>query len=189
MKMKNKTSDLFIQIISVTIGVFLGYIISNWSANSKESEKLKSLVENIKAEIHDNQTKVSHVIDYHRMVKDSTSYYLNKEDLVNFKPTFFKGVNTITFSNSAYQTGIQTGLFNKMKLKNVQAINDIYTKQRAYKDFANLLMSGLITMDFDENKEAFRKIAIFLSISMTDVIIKEEQLLESYSKAVALIDK
>ena len=187
--MKNKTSDLIIQMISVTVGVFLGFAISNWSESRKESAKYDTLIENLTSEIKTNQAKIEQVIDYHRMVRDSTRYFLNRKEPAPWKPTFFKGVNTLSLVNSAYQTGIQTGLLNSMDLETYQAINEVYTKQRAYEEFANLLLSGLITMDFENNEASIRKIATFLSISMTDVVIKEEQLLESMGKSLELVEK
>lgn len=186
--MKNKTSDLLIQIFTVTLGVFLGFIVSNWSENRKEVRKYNALLNNISTEIKANQKKIEQVVDYHRMVRDSTRYYLRKNEFNTANPKFFRGVNTLTFVNSAYQTGIQTGLLNRMDLQKIQAINDVYTKQRAYEDFANLLLSGLITMDFEDEK-AVRRIAAFLSISMTDIVIKEEQLLESIDNALSNLNK
>ncbi|WP_114904720.1 hypothetical protein [Kordia sp. SMS9] len=185
--MKSKTSDLLIQIISVTIGVFLGFAISNWSESRKESQKYNALIQNIASEIQSNQQKINNVLEYHKMVRDSTRYYLNQKENLQGKSTFFKGINTLSFSNSAYQTGIQTGLFNTMELEKIQAINDIYTKQRSYEDFSNIMLSGLISMDFDESDASARKIAMFLTISMSDIVIKEQQLLNSIQKALSLI--
>ncbi|MFD2565000.1 hypothetical protein [Aquimarina rubra] len=186
--MKNKTSDLLIQIISVTIGVFLGFAISNWSENKKETKKFNSLIENLTSEIQSNMNKIEQVIDYHKTVRDSSRFYLSQKKLNNFKPTFFKGVNTLSFDNSVYQTAIQTGLFNKLKIEKSQAINNIYTKQRAYEEFSNLLLSGLITMDFEQNEKSYRRIATYLSISMTDIVIKETQLLENMEATLKLIN-
>ena len=186
--MKSKIGDLIIQVISVMIGVFLGFAITNWSENQKETSKYNALLLNITSEIKANQVKIDQVIGYHKMLKDSTKYYLNTKEFTNFKPSFFKGVNTLSFNNSAYQTGIQTGLLNVMELEKVQAINDVYTKQRAYEEFANVLLSGLITMDFDQSEKSAQKIATFLSISMTDIVIKEEQLLQSIGHTLSIIE-
>ncbi len=186
--MKNKFGDLFIQIISVMIGVFLGFAVSNWAAQKKTNTQLQYLEQNIISEIKINQQKVTQVIDYHRTLRDSSRFYLQQERIDVFKPNFFRGVNTLTLSNSAFETGIQTGLINDIPLQQIQELNEVYTQQRAYEDFANLLLSGLITMDFEGDEMAMRKILLFLSVSMTDVVIKEEQLLESYKKAIQTIE-
>lgn len=186
---RNKISDLVIQIISVTIGVFFGFVISNWSENRRESYKQDLLIKNIEAEINSNKIKVENIIDYHIAVRDSSRHYLKQNDTNHTSLTFFKGVNTVTFDNSAYQTGIQTGLFNTMSLDLIQSINEIYTKQRSYEDFANLLLAGLINMDSEDNGMSAKKLAKFLSISMTDLAIKEQELSQIYDKTLILVDE
>jgi len=186
---RNKINDLVIQIISVTIGVFLGFVISNWSENRRETNKQHLLIKNIEAEINSNKIKVENIIDYHIAVRDSSRLYLKQNDTDQTILAFFKGVNTVTFDNSAYQTGIQTGLFNTMSLDLVQSINEIYTKQRSYEDFANLLLAGLINMDSEDNGMSAKKLARFLSISMTDLAIKEQELSQIYDKTLILVDE
>lgn len=186
--MKAKTADLIIQIISVTLGVFLGVVISNWSENQKENEKRDLLIQNVISEIESNKQKINRVIDYHRIVRDSSRHFLQQKALTQLKPTFFRGVNPLTFTNSAYETGIQTGLFNNMPLEKTQAINEVYTQQRAYEDFTNLMLAGLVNLDFTENEEAVRKIASYLAISMTDIVFKEELLLDSMESTLDKLD-
>lgn len=185
--MKSRIGELVVQIISVMIGVFLGLIVSNWSEEKKEKVKSEQLLQNIASEISLNKERLSHVIGYHRMLKDSTRFYLDNKSFTNFKPDFFKGVNTLSLYNSAYETGVQTGLFNGLSLNQLQLINEAYTFQRSYEEFANLLLSGLINLDFDDTEQSTRRILTFLSISMTDVVIKEEQLLESYDEVLLTI--
>ncbi|MCA6073768.1 hypothetical protein [Fulvivirga sedimenti] len=187
--MKNKFGDFIIQVITVMIGVFLGFVVSNWSEAKKEQTRASALMKNISTEIQTNKASVERVIDYHRMVLDSSRYYFNQPTITNYKPEFFKGVNTISFYNSAFETGIQTGLINEISIDKIQKLNEVYTQQRSYEDFSNLLLSGLITMDFNNGEESTRKILMYLSISMMDVVIKEEQLLESYDKALELIQE
>ena len=43
-------------------------------------------------------------------------------------------------------------------------------------------------MDFDESEKSAQKIATFLSISMTDIVIKEEQLLQSIDHTLSIIE-
>ena len=90
---------------------------------------------------------------------------------------------------SAYETGIQTGLLNKLPLQQIQKITDVYTFQESYNDFGTLLLSGLLTMDFLEDEQSMQKIWRYLSISMTDVVIKEEFLLKEYEKVLREINE
>lgn len=172
--MKSIIGELAVQIVSVMIGVFLGLIVSNWSENKKESTKAKQLVKNISTEIFLNRDRISQVISYHKMLKDSTQFYLERPNTPIDKSGFFKGVNTLTLYNSAFDTGVQTGLINELSLDKLQAINEVYTIQRSYEDFSNLLLGGILTLDFDDSPKSTQRILTYLSISMTDVVIKEE---------------
>ncbi len=182
--MKNKFGDFIIQVITVMIGVFLGFVVSNWSEANKEKTRANALMKNITSEIQTNRSNIERVIDYHRMVLDSSRHYLNQSTITNLKPDFFKGVNTISFYNSAFETGIQTGLINEIPIDKIQKLNEVYTQQRSYEDFSNMLLSGLIAMDFSNDEKSTRRILMYLSISMMDVVIKEEQLLKSYENAL-----
>lgn len=186
--MRSRIGELAVQIVSVMIGVFLGLIVSNWSENKKERTKAKQLIENIDTEITTNKNRILQVINYHKMLRDSSQFYLERPEITIQKSGFFKGVNTLTLYNSAFDTGVQTGLINELPLDELQAINEVYTVQRSYEDFSNLLLGGMITLDFDESPKSTQRILSFLSVTMTDVVIKEEQLIESYNKALALIE-
>ena len=94
----------------------------------------------------------------------------------------------MTLPRSAFETGIQTGIINELSIDKIQALNTTYTHQDSYNEFGMLMLQGLITMDFDESKESIEKIFRYLSISMTDVVIKEEDLLKQYDKTLSLLN-
>jgi|GEM_PF-5911464 len=49
-------------------------------------------------------------------------------------------------------------------------------------------MNGLITLDFSDTSDGVKKIASFLSLTMTDIVIQEEQLLELYKETVEILN-
>lgn len=100
MKINKTLSKLAFQIIPVMIGVYLGFLVSDWSANKQQNAKKKILVQNIIAEVRNNQANINSVVTYHEMLRDSSGYYsaLNTSKI----PTFFKGVNTSNLDNSAF---------------------------------------------------------------------------------------
>ena len=185
--MKKKIGEIILQIIPVMIGVYLGFVVSNWSETNKINSQTVLLRNNIVAEIKSNKSKIDEVFEYHKMIRDSSRYYQNFTDFKKM-PSFFKGTRTITLTNSAFDTGIQTGLINSLKFEEIQSINDVYTEQSAYKDFNNLILTGLITIDFKENNDGIRKFYSYLAVSMTDVVIQENRLIESYNKLLKKIE-
>ena len=178
--MKRKIGDIFIQIIPVMIGVYLGFVVSNWADGNKRNQQVEIFIENLYSEIESNERKINSVIEYHKMVRDSSRHFTNPVNNIT-KPTFFQGTRTLKLTNSAYNTGIQTGIINNLKINQIQEINQLYTLQNDYNDFGNLMLSGLISIDLNDTPESIMKVARFLGISMTDVVIKEQSLLEGYS--------
>jgi hypothetical protein len=181
--MRRKLFDTILQIIPIMIGVYLGFVISNWQDSQKRNTQSKVLIENIKMEIETNKSTIERVIDYHKMLRDSTRYYSNAET-VSTMPTFFQGTRTQQFSSSAYNTGIQTGIINELPLNNIQLLNKVYNFQEFSNDYSKMLMNGLITMDFSEDQASLKRIANYLSVTMTDIVIQEERLLELYDETL-----
>lgn len=190
--MKKKIGEIILQIIPVMIGVYLGFVVSNWSEMNKTKSQTELLRNNIVAEIESNKTKISEVLEYHIMLRDSSQFYQKTIDIdIKKTPPYFKGTRTMTLINSAFDTGIQTGLINRLKFEEIQAINNIYTRQSAYKNFNNLILSGLMTLmttDFQENDKGEKKFYSYLAMTMTDVVIQENRLIQNYEELLEKIE-
>jgi hypothetical protein len=91
--------------------------------------------------------------------------------------------------NSAYLKGIQTGTINELPINTIQSLNQIYTLQEDYNDFGNVLLAGLINKEFSEKEEDIKKIVRYLSVSMSDIVIKEDGLLYSYNNVLNLLNR
>jgi len=179
--MKKNIKEILIQIIPVMIGVYLGFLVTNWSTRKQEKARSEFLVENIIKEIEINEKLLKNVIEYHTMLRDSSRYY--SREVVEFnKPQFFEGTRIIKLSNSAYNTGIQTGIINELPLDKIQSINQLYTYQNDYNEFGNLIMASVLNFDLSDNPNDMKKIARFLSVTMTDIAIKENDLIEGFRK-------
>lgn len=161
------------------IGVFLGFVVSSWSESRQRSKQADLLVESLRQEMEQNADYLKKVIDYHEMLRDSSQYYAY-EDVDIKKPTFFKGTMVKKMTNSAYTTAIQTGLINELPIAKIQAINALYTLQQDYDDYSQVMMANLINKNFTEKADDIRNIARFLSLTMTDIVIKERELLNGY---------
>ncbi|MEW7290640.1 hypothetical protein [Aquimarina sp. 2304DJ70-9] len=179
MKIKNKIGELFFQIIPVMIGVYLGFVVSSWSERREQNSKKKILAENIISEIKENKNNVLEVVEYHKMLRDSSRYYLNSD--ITTTASFFRGINTPSLVNSAYETGIQTGLLNELSIDRIQSLNRVYKTQNTIDNFTNIMLTGLVSMDLGKDKKSTKKILNFLSITMEDVALLENQLINDYN--------
>ena len=177
--MKNKIGELLFQIIPVMIGVYLGFAVSDWSDNKKRKAQSKMLVENILSEIEFNEKRIKNVVDYHQMLRDSSDVYSNSIEK-NQRPPYFKGTRVVKLTNSAYNTGNQTGIINELPMKQIQILNKLYTYQNDYNDFGNMLLNALVNKDFTKRNKEMGEVVRFLSVTMTDIVIKERDLLEGF---------
>lgn len=186
--MKKKFGYFVLEIIPVMIGVFLGFMVSNWAESRKKTSQKKVLTTNIISEITENKKKIENVIEYHAMLRDSSRYYSN-----NFQSgqsiNFFSGVSTASLTSSAFETGIQTGLINEFSLDELREINELYTRQHSYENLTNILFTGVINVmiNWDNDDVGNQKLLEFLSMSMTDFVIQENLLLEKSEIVLAKI--
>lgn len=186
--MKKILKDILLQMIPVMIGVYLGFLVSDWSESNRKQERYEQLKATLLAEIQLNKQHLEGVIDYHRIVKDSSRYFANPQNPVR-KPNFFQGTRMTKLSNSAYMTGIQTGTINEFTIAEIQYLNQVYTLQNVYNDYGNLILSNLISLDFSEKEEDIRRIARFLETTMVDVVVMEEALIKQYDKLQGKLSK
>ncbi|HFA50610.1 MAG TPA: hypothetical protein ENJ95_16510 [Bacteroidetes bacterium] len=177
--MKKKILEIIIQIIPVMIGVYLGFVVSDWSDSQKRKVQSVRLLENIRSEINTNKQIVAGGLDYHEMVRDSSRYY-SGDGLAIGRPAFFQGTRHRTLVNSAYKTGVQTGVINELPINSIQELNQLYTLQDSYNDYGKMQLEGLINKDFFKDEESIGGIARYLSMTMTDIVIKENYLLQKY---------
>ena len=178
--------DLCYQMIPVALGVYLGFVVSNWSEQRRTQSETDILLQNLKQEIEANQEGLEAVLAYHTLLRDSSRHYSNSDVPVR-KPDFFKGTRVFKLTNSAYQTGLQTGVINELPLNHIQRLNKLYTFQEDYNEFVDMLMLTLIQKDFSEKEEDIRSIVRFLSLTMTDLVIKEKDLITGYQLTTDLL--
>ena len=145
-------------------------------------------MKNLLSEAKVNQEQLELAFGYHKLLKDSSLYYAySGATLVNHY--FFNGLGGVLVMNSAYNTGIQTGTISELSLEEIQSINQLYTFQDGYNDYQKLMLSEFISMDFTEEEEDINRILRFLSLTMTDVVNMEENLITLYKEIPKKLDQ
>ena len=168
-------------MIPVMLGVYLGFLVSDWAENNRKRERHELLKANVLAEIKINQEHLEKIVTYHEIVRDSSMYYSDPQVPMR-KPAFFKGTRITKLTNSAYMTGIQTGSINEFPIGDLQRLNQVYTLQKDYNDYGNLILSNLISLDFSSDEQDLKRIARFLSITMIDAVGLEKELIHRYDE-------
>lgn len=184
--MKKKITELIIQIVPVMIGVYLGFVVSNWGDLKKRKNQKVVFIKIIKNEIKHNKEKLENIVDYHKILRDSSMFYLNNFS-INKPPAFFRGIQTSALLESAYDIGNQTGIISEFEMDNILVLNQLYSTQKEYNEYIKIALAGIINSDFNGKEESIRKILQFVAISMTDIVYKEEYLIAEYDKIQNII--
>ena len=179
--MKAQIKEFLLRVLPVMIGVYLGFVLSNWNEGQKRKHQVEVLKESILQEIEFNTEALKRKVEYHAYLKDSVEYYLEMADSLEAKkPNFFQGLQITPLVSSAYQTGNQTGIITELKMNTILKLNQLYTYQNDYNDYVKITMAGFINKDFTDKRENVYQILHFLSITMTDLEIKERDLIKNY---------
>ena len=177
------------EILLIALGIFMALQLQNWNETKKTEEATQHTLERIKKEILTNQQQINTVYDYHIMVRDT----LNKieapktEAEAGEKLRFWRGLRIFRLQNAAFQTAIQTGVSKDMNVDLLENLNALYTNQESYNDFAQTASQGLYSQDFSE-LENFKKLAIFLSMTMVDAYYAETNLKNRFEECLTKID-
>ena len=67
--MKKKIGEMFVQIIPVMVGVYLAFLVTEWTDRNQRRTQSKFLIENLIKEIETNDRKLKNVLGYHRMLR------------------------------------------------------------------------------------------------------------------------
>ncbi|WP_108807833.1 hypothetical protein [Aquimarina spinulae] len=189
MNFKKTIAKIFLDLIPVAIGVYVGILGSNWNENLKTIESKDRTIESIKKEIEKNKSLILEVKDYHVWVNEKIKKMPRIEspkDTISLD--FWRGLRIPRLQKSAYQTAIQTGIIGEIKIDLLEKMNEVYLQIDLYNQFRNTAMQGLYANDFSDIKN-FNKIASFLGVTMVDLYYLENEIIEKFKTCLSEIDK
>ncbi len=175
-------AKILLEIFAIMFGVYLGLLATQWNEHRKGLQEKEQSRLNLIEEMQANQMRLSKVIDYHEMLRDSSWIYYNNPSNVKERPAFFKGLQISSLPDGAYQTAILSESINLFSQKDIRSISNLYTFQRDYNEFAKLALSGLITQDM-MREDNMVQLARYIGITMTDISNMERSLMKSYKEA------
>ncbi|MEM9831218.1 MAG: hypothetical protein AAF944_11315 [Bacteroidota bacterium] len=120
--MKIILRDIFIQLVTVAIGVYLGIVASDWKQDKSDLADQQEFLEKLSLEIVDNKNELERASTYHQMIiKAVDNAYLLSEDTL--QAGFFasggwqrllpgwKRAERPVFEQSVYESGIIKNTF------------------------------------------------------------------------------
>jgi len=187
--LRNILWNVFVQILPMALGVYLGFLATDISEDRKRAELKRNFAASMLNEISVNEAGISSRIDYHRMLRDSTRSLLRNFNIKTISISFFQGIRMRDLTDGAYLTGIQTGAISEFEISDIQLINQVYTSQKGYNSLLSMTLNNLLGMDFAYDEAHLKRVLNFLTMVMADVVIQEEKLLMEYKELRTLLEK
>lgn len=177
-----KITVFITQLIPVALGVYLAILAGNWNENRKQQKDFDDFKVRLRQEIVANKEKIKNVQEYHKMLMDTTDYFLNNQNSVQQGAKFWKGYSSPTLSTNTFEIGKQTNLLNRFGITDLQSLYELYTD---FKDYNKLNERALDKLDFSKvtGTEADRYGLLMNIHSVTvDYYYQELELVENTSK-------
>jgi hypothetical protein len=177
------------EVLLIVIGIVFALQLQNWNESAKTKVNTQRTLERIKSEILANQEKIKGVADYHVMVRDTLDKLEMPTSEKEAKSTFgfWRGLQIPRLQMASFQTAIQTGASKDINVELLEALNELYTFQDAYNEFAKTASQSLYEKDFS-SAESFPKINVFLYMVMSDLYYFELQLNSLFTTSLTKID-
>lgn len=166
---KLKLSEGFVQLLIVIAGVFIGMLLTEWNANRKLSNKIDTVLDQIKIEIKDNKALLESSIEYKRpfFIKyDSLIKELNEE--LRNEPLYarpfherlpgWRGIGGGRLDNAMFETAKFSDVLPEVDIELVKSVSKVYNHQDVY----NKLRESFINQYIQLNSASTYNDALFL---------------------------
>ena len=173
---------LFLQIIPVMIGVYLGFWLSERGVKSHTDEQVQKLETLIIDELKSNQEMVTAKLGYHEMLRDTLRVFVNSEITLDRSRLYktFNGLQPPLLKEACYQSGIQTGLLTNFDLDIVALLNEIMAEQKSLNKYTDSAIAALLsTGSFDD--EGFNTMLERVLLNLNDMTSFEVSLIKKYN--------
>ncbi|MDC6388559.1 hypothetical protein PP182_07685 [Maribacter sp. PR1] len=179
--------EIFVLIVPVMLGVYLGLLANNWSKEKEDKLQTEKVLNNILQEIKYNEVTTQESLKYFRQLRDSIFLLDNRNSLPS-DFTFWKGLNPPLLKNASFQSASLSGLLSRFDLDLLEQLSSVYKLQDDLELQSNTYIQSVTNKIGDESFNN-NKYLIILENYAHDQISTEENLFQELSKAKKMISK
>ncbi len=176
----------FIELIIVAFGVFLGFYLSNISADRNTQVEKEKTLQLIVKELENNQKLLEPHIKYHEKIKhqidslipalsekDMQSFYIGNKHFRHDKIKGWKGLQYAQLENIAFEVAKISGIIREYDIELIQNISSVYNHQKRYTDLGALITKK--ASEFNSSSKVADVIGTIELMSM-DLLYAEKRL-------------
>ena len=193
---ERKYGKIILESVMIIFSVLFALFINEWRSVVKENNRTEIILENIEAELLENQAIAKEFLEYHKTVRAKISEVYDKDSLeVYFYPEanfeFLKvapyGVIQKEFKDIGWEVGKQERLATRIEFEKSVALFEAYTQQLIVYETINRIINLLSSREI-QRKELLEESVILLGTEFQELIGQEGVLLRLYKKALATLE-
>lgn len=189
-KLKTALYRGLLQILPIMFGVYLGFSLNNFGEQQKLNQQKNTYEQMLKNEIQDNLKQIKKASIYHKKItKDFIDIRESNDIKKAFNDYSMAGLRPGIVSNSAFETGIQTGIIQEFDLETIQHLNKLYNYQQKYDNYNEQMLNSFLSGKFPDTESEIKSLMINLSMNMSDVENFERELQEYYQLILDKLNK
>ncbi|MCR9254219.1 MAG: hypothetical protein NXI20_27650 [bacterium] len=177
-KLKKPLYDIFIMVMPVMLGVYLGLLANNWNINKKERQLTEKVLKNLEQEVKSNKEEIRKSISYFRQLRDSTESYLKRGESTN--PThfsFWQGLNPPLLRSSSFESASITGVLTNLDLELLEQLSGTYHLQEDIIDQSKTYVQSVMSKIGTKEMSNYNYLIILSNYSY-DQVSSGQQLLQ-----------
>jgi hypothetical protein len=189
---KRRFVELLIEVLLVTVGVFLALWANNWHENREHRAQARAALRNFLGEMDANRQATQRNRQYHETLERELDQFLSSSEAATEdrfkKEVHFEGVRPVIFEHTAWDLALATQALSYLKPELAFDISKVYTQQNAFQTLENTFLASAFTpasMSTDNQKG----LATLMRFYLIDVNQLEPAILSRYDKVIPEIKR
>jgi hypothetical protein len=179
--------SLLIEVLLITVGVFLALWASNWHEDREHRAQAKAALRNFLEEMQTNRDATQHNRTYHETLAQQLDQFLRSSEPVTeerlYKEVHFEGLRPVIFEHTAWDLALATQALSYLDPKLAFDISKVYTQQGAFQTLENSFLASAFSPT-SLSGDNLKGLATAMRYYLIDVNVQEPLVIARYDKAI-----